>query len=812
METARTFESQALEQLRSHALSELFTKTLGWQTPTTQPAIADFPFLTDQNCTLIAQRDSQDTEITKRTLVWQVVLAGKVGLSPALRKEIYTALSQCTLAQANGETDYTLPLVIIVSAKKKRSFWCESFTQNALYVVGQPTEIWQFRLQRLAKTSCGLFPRVSSNIQESLTALVQTIFKGIDGIEGIAQRKTYAVLTLQRLIFIQQSQQRGWLDSDTWYLQNRFEQALQEGDQLFFTRCLQPLYQALSMPAVERPIALHTSVGKVPYFGQLFHTHRIEALYPAIRITDQALEAVLGWLSEQGSSNALNPWISSSIGYGFSHYWQQAQGGPDRVVGTSELARVVCTLTLDRLILERLGLAQAGTKGEEEQQSLNDLLFNADSRLCRRLIQEILPALQIVDPACGCGHLLTAYLQRLTEIFSLLTGYIQQTQDAQLKIWRSGLIEQPESTEPSLLLTLQTRILQNNLYGVEVVIDVAEGARFQLLQHLVGTAGQVGDLEPLPDLEFSVMSGNALVGFIRVDEERFDQVNRAGAGSVLQGNLLQPLAADSYKTILSEKNVALEHYLARSQVLATTHSVPEYARAALLREQILALDAKAQHKLDTLLLNHMSQQLGIRYRESQLTHKPQRRPLELQDIEQCEPFHWGYHFSQIIRKGGFDIVACYSPQGICKPTVKDFIQTFPDLADEKKITAKGFKTSKQSLAKGDVEIAEAWLAYQDRYTLWVDYFQRSELFVNQLAAGRRVRSQFAWERLFAEQCFNLLNPEGIVAIVAQPWLEDESAQALKEFLKKKTHLSELIWAEKSTIVISSLQRTLADYT
>ncbi|MEO1637553.1 MAG: hypothetical protein AAFS04_21050, partial [Cyanobacteria bacterium J06631_9] len=169
METARTFESQALEQLRSHALSELFTKTLGWQTPTTQPAIADFPFLTDQNCTLIAQRDSQDTEITKRTLVWQVVLAGKVGLSLALRKEIYTALSQCTLAQANGETDYTLPLVIIVSAKKKRSFWCESFTQNALYVVGQPTEIWQFRLQRLAKTSCGLFPRVRLSCMLLLT-------------------------------------------------------------------------------------------------------------------------------------------------------------------------------------------------------------------------------------------------------------------------------------------------------------------------------------------------------------------------------------------------------------------------------------------------------------------------------------------------------------------------------------------------------------------------------------------------------------------------------------------------------------------
>lgn len=797
---ARAFESPALEQLRSHKLSELFIETLGWQKTTAQPAITDFPFLTAQNCTLIAQRDNQETKKTNRILVWQVELSGKVALSPALRKEIYTALSQCTLAQANEEIDYALPLVIIVSAKKKRSFWCESFTQSALYVVGQPTEIWQFRLQRLAQTSRGLFPERSSNIRESLTALVQTIFDGINGIESVAQSRIYAVLTLQRLVFIQQSQQRGWLDGDTWYLQTRFEQALQAGNQRFFTHYLQPLYQALSMPAVERPIALHTSVGKVPYFGQLFHTHRIEALWPNITITDQALEAVLGWLSEQGSNDALNPWISGSIGYGFSHYWHRAQGGLDRVVGTPKLAREVCTLTLDKLILERLGLSQVGTEKEEQQQrSLNDLLFNADSRLCRRLIQEVLPALRIVDPVCGCGHLLIAYLQRLTEIFSILTGYIQQTQDAQLKIWRSGLIEQPKNTKPSLLLTIQKRILQNNLYGVAADSDIAETARFQLLQHLVGTAGEVEELEPLPDLEFSVMSGNALIGFIRVDEERFDQVNQAGVGSILQGNLLQPLAADSYQTILSEKNVALEHYQARSQVLATTHSVPEYARAALLREQILALDKKAQHKLDTLLLNHMSQQLGIRYRESRLGQKPQRRPLKLQDVEQCEPFHWGYQFSRIIQRGGFDVVACCPPQGACKPTVRGFIRRFPDLARERGVTEKTFKRSKQALAKGDADVAEAWLGYQDMYVQLVDYFRRSELFGHQVRDAER-RVGFDWERLFVEQCFNLLGEKGLSAIVSRPWLKEDRAETLKAFLEEETDLDEIFWDKEIVVV------------
>ncbi|MEL6879646.1 MAG: hypothetical protein AAFP09_03905, partial [Cyanobacteria bacterium J06607_10] len=313
---------RAIEQLRSHALSKLFIETLGWEKPVLSPAIAGPSFLTAQNCTLIAQRDRQETQQKHRTLVWQVMLSGKA-VSAALRQKIYTALSQSTLAQTNEKIEYALPLVIIVSAKKRRSFWCESLTQNALYVVGQPIEIWRFRLQRYEKNTCGLFPTANEKYKESIAALIQTLFDGIDGINSVSQRKTYAALTLQRLIFIQQSQQQGWLDGNTWYLQTRFEQAVQAGENLFFTKYLQPLYQGLSMPAVERPLSLHTSVGQVPYFGQLFHTHWVEALQTEITIADQALETVLGWLSEQGSGDGLNPWMSGSIGYGLAHYWQQ---------------------------------------------------------------------------------------------------------------------------------------------------------------------------------------------------------------------------------------------------------------------------------------------------------------------------------------------------------------------------------------------------------------------------------------------------------------------------------------------------------
>jgi len=307
------------------------------------------------------------------------------------------------------------------------------------------------------------------------------------------------------------------------------------------------------------------------------------------------------------------------------------------------------------------------------------------------------------------------------------------------------------------------------------------------------------------------MSGDALVGFITVDEERFDQVNKAGAGSVLQGNLLQPLAADGYQTILSERNIALEHYQMRTQVLATSNNIPAYARAALLRSQIADLDEKAQKKLDKLLLNQMSQQLGIRHRESALEGKPNHQPLTVTDVENLTPFHWGYRFSKIIRQGGFDLVVCQPPSGAFKPEVAEFLQQFPELAEERGLSAKTFKTAKTALAKVAADVAQHWLQYQDQYACRVDYFYKSDLYQHQTTVnqGKRSRAQLAWERLFVEQCFNLLRGTGVGAIVMpQAAVQDERIQPLMDFVEQESAQVEIVQRTWKTEVTKTEQLTV----
>ncbi|MEO0648120.1 MAG: hypothetical protein AAFZ17_18545, partial [Cyanobacteria bacterium J06650_10] len=721
----------------------------------------------------------------------------------------------------------------------------QSANESALYVVGQPVLSWLFRLRRLAKIARGLFPTMTSELLRDETfdpfafeQLVEDIERGIRGIENAHDRQMYGLLVLQRLVFVQQLQQKGWLEDDTWYLQTRFQSQ-------FFSTCLQPLFRALSLPVVERPLALQASVGEVPFVGLFFQTCALEQKYPAATIEDSAFENTLGWLSEQASVDTLNPWMSGALGHWLDACWRPRSGVEPVVVGRTEPAKDLCDLTLDRLLLDRLSMfSQSGvvkkcrngkkdskqkdidrlqsTQEISQTQTLNDVLFNANTQVCRHLIQEILPTLRMVDPCCGSGLLLVAFHQRLTDIFSVLTGYIQQNQDAQLKIWHSALAkpsiasslealpeknsdkipeeisEGPLANSGLVLKNIQERVLKNTIHGVASSAQIATSVHFHLLLHLVATAQQVEEIESLLDLEFNVMAGDALVGFITVDEERFDQVNTSGsgAGSVFQGNLLQPLAADSYQTILSEKNIALEYYQSRSQTLASAHNIPPYARAALLREEILTLDHRAQQKLDTLLLSHMSQQLGIRYRETQLASKPVRRPLNLRDIQSLKPFHWGYYFNSIFRKGGFDIVVCLPPGGGYKPTTAEFIVQHRDLAARKSLSSKSLKTSKQSLKQTDSDVAHAWLCYQDRYAYLTDYFSRSELYCHQLSSSESKKSRYPLDKtmLFVEQCYNLLAERGVGGLmVPVKMLKDDGVRSLlqQSFSESFEDVSEL---------------------
>lgn len=302
-------------------------------------------------------------------------------------------------------------------------------------------------------------------------------------------------------------------------------------------------------------------------------------------------------------------------------------------------------------------------------------------------------------------------------------------------------------------------------------------------------ARQPQDIEPLPSLDFNIVTGNSLIGFIRVDEAGFDRL--PASELVLQGNLLQPLAAQNYRAILAEKNIALEHYRSQSYVLEElSPDIPHYAQLEFFRDQINRLDNRAQGKLNELLLAEFSQNLGIQFRAAQLVKAPQKRLLRIEDLRKLQPFHWGYHFSYVLEQsGGFNMILSRPPQGVFRPNTQEFCDRFGDLTSRKNIDVRTFKTAKRSLLNADSEIASAWLSYQSDYSLVTDYFYRSPQYDHQspLLKGKRQRTQLRRHWLFLERCFHLLAPWGICGLIMSNDIKKSPrGVALRSLLENRT--------------------------
>jgi hypothetical protein len=75
---------------------------------------------------------------------------------------------------------------------------------------------------------------------------------------------------------------------------------------------------------------------------------------------------------------------------------------------------------------------------------------------------------------------------------------------------------------PSLPRILhQKRIISDNLYGVDIMEEATEIAKLRLFLALVAAAQSVTELEPLPNIDFNIMSGNSLIGLIRSGRKKF---------------------------------------------------------------------------------------------------------------------------------------------------------------------------------------------------------------------------------------------------------------------------------------------------
>ncbi|HMF57576.1 MAG TPA: RNA-binding domain-containing protein, partial [Pyrinomonadaceae bacterium] len=349
---------------------------------------------------------------------------------------------------------------------------------------------------------------------------------------------------------------------------------------------------------------------------------------------------------------------------------------------------------------------------------------------------------------------------------------------------------------PSVNYYIKKRIITDNLFGVDIMEEATEIAKLRLFLALVASVERSEQLEPLPNIDFNILTGNSLIGLLHVDEKDYDE---------LHGQ--QEMWRESYRSVLNKKQLKIEQYRKAKERL------PEALQ--ILRDEIHELRKGAYVSLNEILLRDFTK-LGIKFEQATWDEKkdkegrPQKRAVKLSDVEALHPFHWGFEFDEIInRNGGFDAIITNPPWEIFKPQAKEFFAEHSELVTKKKMTIKEFEKEQSKLLR-DAEIRAAWLEYQSRFWHVNSYFRSAPQYANQIAvvAGKKQGTDINLFKLFVEQCFNLLHSGGECGIVIPSGIyTDLGTKKLRELLFDNTEITGLFCFENRKEIFEGVHRS-----
>ncbi|MGI8482990.1 MAG: Eco57I restriction-modification methylase domain-containing protein [Thermomicrobiales bacterium] len=182
--------------------------------------------------------------------------------------------------------------------------------------------------------------RVTRRFYDEFSKQRDTFMGFIDGMPVEADRKWYAALMLNRLMFTWFLQAKGFLDNDREYLLNRLTR-IERGElsdttfHEFYKGFLRTLFHgAFATPESQRQKDIRAQLGKIPYInGGIFEQHQLELDNTGIDIPNEAFTSLFAFFGQYtwhlddrplGSENEINPDV---LGYIFEKYVNQKKKG-----------------------------------------------------------------------------------------------------------------------------------------------------------------------------------------------------------------------------------------------------------------------------------------------------------------------------------------------------------------------------------------------------------------------------------------------------------------------------------------------------
>ncbi len=267
------------------------------------------------------------------------------------------------------------------------------------------------------------------------------------------------------------------------------------------------------------------------------------------------------------------------------------------------------------------------------RQFVQDVVENtADPEFLKHFYKS-LNSVTIIDPTCGSGAFLFAAMNILEPLYESciqrMDNFVEEAAKGKYKFFEEVLehIKSPE--HPNLSYFIYKSIILRNLYGVDIMKEAVEIAKLRLFLKLVATVEadykkpNLG-LEPLPDIDFNIRSGNTLIGY--ATKKEIDD---------LQGMFVTPKMKEQ---ILEECDLVSRAFQRFKEIqLKGYENKKEFTKA---KTELNSRLAKLAGNLNNILYKQHYESMD--YEKWLETH---------------QPFHWFAEYYEIISDyGGFDVV------------------------------------------------------------------------------------------------------------------------------------------------------------
>ena len=279
-----------------------------------------------------------------------------------------------------------------------------------------------------------------------------------------------------------------------------------------------------------------------------------------------------------------------------------------------------------------------------------DVIASSEGPELIRAFWKALNCVSILDPTCGSGAFLFAALNILEPIYvsclETMHGFLDDLERPNrnhhpdsLKDFRQIL--QRVSEHASERYFILKSIIVGNLYGVDLMDEAVEICKLRLFLKLVSQLDSYDQIEPLPDIDFNIRTGNTVVGFASLEDVK----------KALGADMLKQLALPGLVERAEVADMAF-HQFRKTQTHHTIDAIAIARSKVELRNRLNDLRAE----LDI----YLASDYGI----------PSSVPTALQRWQNThQPFHWFTEFHEVMHDGGFHVILG-NPPYIAASTVR----------------------------------------------------------------------------------------------------------------------------------------------